>query len=121
MTYAQGRTIYDADSHLLELPDFLQRYGDPGMRDQLPDIGFAADTGPKLKFVLDRIIEAGGHSEEHRAEMRALGDAILSGPKGFKALGAFDGSERTEVIDMLGFESQLLFATFSAIVIFDAA
>ena len=49
MTYAQGRTLYDADSHLLELPDFLQRYGDPGMRDQLPDIGFADRLDPLLQ------------------------------------------------------------------------
>ena len=30
MAYAQGRTYYDADSHLMELGDWLGRYADPG-------------------------------------------------------------------------------------------
>lgn len=120
-TYAGERTIYDADSHLLELPDFLQRYADPADRALMPDIGFAADTGPKLQFVLDRIMENGRrHTVQHREELMALGAGIAGGPKGFKALGAFDGSERRDVVDLLGFERQLLFATFSAIVIFDS-
>lgn len=120
MTYAEERTICDADSHLLELPDFFEQYAEPDMRQRLPEISFYADTGPKLQHVLDRIRSAGGrHDDEHRAEMRDLGDSILSGPKGFKALGAFDGSDRRDVLDVLGFERQMLFATFSAVVAFD--
>lgn len=120
MTYADGRTIYDADSHLLELPDFLRTYADPGVRERMPDISFFADTGPKLRHVLDRIIAAGGrHDDGHKAEMRALGDAILTGPKGFKALGAFEGTDRVDVLDVLGFRRQLLFATFSTVATFE--
>ena len=36
MAYAQGRTYYDADSHIMELPDFLREFADPEMRDRLP-------------------------------------------------------------------------------------
>ena len=36
MTYAQGRTCYDADSHIMELPDFLAQYADPDMRERMP-------------------------------------------------------------------------------------
>ena len=36
MSYAQGRVINDADSHIMELPDFLKAYADPDMGDVIP-------------------------------------------------------------------------------------
>ena len=41
MTYAQGRVFYDADSQIMELPDFLTEYADPDMRERLPKISYA--------------------------------------------------------------------------------
>lgn len=42
MTYApENRPLYDADSHIMELPDFLQRYADPDMRDQMPAVSYS--------------------------------------------------------------------------------
>src|SRR5476649_390464 len=38
MTYAQGRIFNDADSHIMELPDFLKSHADPAMRDRVPTI-----------------------------------------------------------------------------------
>ena len=35
MPYADGRTYYDADSHLMELGDWLVRYADPDIRDRI--------------------------------------------------------------------------------------
>ena len=35
MAYVEGRTVYDADSHLMELPDWLESYADPDIRDRL--------------------------------------------------------------------------------------
>ena len=35
MAYAQGRTYYDADSHIMELPDWLIEYADPDVRDRI--------------------------------------------------------------------------------------
>ena len=35
MPYAEGRTYYDADSHLMELGDWLAAYADPDMRDRI--------------------------------------------------------------------------------------
>ncbi len=122
MTYANGRIICDADSHLLELPDFFHQYAEPDMRDRLPELSFKADQGPRLQAVIDRVMANGRrHDDEHRAEMRKLGDKILSGPRGWKALGSFDGADRPAVLDLLGFERQLLFSTFSAIVSYEMA
>ena len=38
MAYAKGRTFFDADSHVMELPDFLTQYADPAYRDRVPQI-----------------------------------------------------------------------------------
>ena len=35
MPYAQGRTYYDADSHLMELSEWLPKYADPGVRERI--------------------------------------------------------------------------------------
>ena len=35
MVYAEGRTFYDADSHLMELSDWLVQYADPDVRDRI--------------------------------------------------------------------------------------
>ncbi len=35
MPYAEGRTYYDADSHVMELGDWLAGYADPEMRDRI--------------------------------------------------------------------------------------
>ena len=36
MTYAGQRVILDADSHVMELADFLDDFIDPAQRDRLP-------------------------------------------------------------------------------------
>ena len=35
MPYAEGRTYYDADSHIMELPDWLVEFADPDIRDRI--------------------------------------------------------------------------------------
>ena len=43
MTYAPGsRPFYDADSHIMELPNFLKLYADPKLRDDLPEVSYSA-------------------------------------------------------------------------------
>ena len=34
MPYAEGRTFYDADSHIMEQADFLKDFADPGYPEQ---------------------------------------------------------------------------------------
>jgi uncharacterized protein len=111
MAYAQGRTYYDADSHIMELPDFLAQYADADMRERLPPIKIP-QTG-KLANLVDEAARARAHSPAHTAELVALGDKLISGPKGYLALGAFNGDERARALDILGFSRQLVFATFS--------
>ena len=111
MTYAQ-RVMYDADSHIMELPDFLQKYADPDLRAEVPAVSYSASivTDEEVAEIMAR---GGRHSAEHLAQLRGLGDGLIETSKEIQALGAFDGSERREVMDMLGFVRQLVFATHS--------
>ena len=43
MAYAPAnRAMYDADSHIMELPDFLQKYADPELRQDIPAVSYSA-------------------------------------------------------------------------------
>ena len=111
MTYAQGRTCYDADSHIMELPDFLAEHADPDMRERLPRI--KVPRVGRLATLVEEAERNRKHSEREVAELLALGDTLISGPKGYMALGAFNRDERAQALDLLGFARQLVFATFS--------
>ena len=112
MAYAQGRTFYDADSHIMELPDFLVDYADPDQRERMPRIKVPR-VGP-LANLLEDAQTRRGHAPEKVAELVGLGDTLISGPKGYAALGAFNAGERSTALDLLGFHKQLVFSTFSA-------
>jgi predicted TIM-barrel fold metal-dependent hydrolase len=108
MPYAEGRTYYDADSHIMELPDWLGGYVADDMRDRI---------GPLRLGAAGRLAE---HAVAQAAE-RALDDAARSqleehllDAKGWGALGAFDPDERSRALDLLGFDRQLVFPTFAS-------
>jgi predicted TIM-barrel fold metal-dependent hydrolase len=117
MTYAQGRRFNDADSHIMELPDFLKKHADPAMRERMPAI--AAPASGSLANLIEAARAAGGHGAERVAELVDLGDTLIAGPKGYAALGAFNSGERSQALDMLGFQRQLVFASFSELLAFD--
>ena len=113
MTYAPGhRPFYDADSHIMELPDFLKKYADPALREDIPEVSYSASivTDEEVAAIMAR---GGRHSAEHLDELRGLGDRLIESSKEIQALGAFDGRERSQALDMLGFKRQLVFATHS--------
>ena len=117
MTYAGDRVIYDADSHLMELPDFLARNASQGMRRHIPDLSDIrlADVGDRMRSFEG----AQAHSAETVAELTALGDRLTRGPKWHDALGAFNGAERGVALDLLGFKRQVVFSSFCATKIFE--
>lgn len=119
MSYARNRTYLDADSHLMELPDFLRAHADPGIRDRMPDIDFA--NGGRLTDDMELAARQRAHPPETVEELTALGDDLIAGPKGYQALGAFNAAERSTALDLLGFAQQFVFATFSVGVAFDPA
>lgn len=107
MTYAGGRSILDADSHVMELGDFLDDFIEPQAKERLRRRGVDA-----IRPILD---EAQKRAKNRSADpaMRAEAEQHLMRDKGWMALGAFDPIERSRVLDLLGFEGQLVFATFA--------
>jgi predicted TIM-barrel fold metal-dependent hydrolase len=110
MTYAGERRILDADSHLMELPDFLTAHADPGVRYLMPRLG-EITTG---QFDPGRHVGRSGHPPEVVADLMRLGDNLTRGPKWHDALGSFSGEERKIALDMLGFGAQVVFSSFCA-------
>ena len=107
MTYAGERTILDADSHVLELADFLDEFIDERQRDRLRRSGMEALTAVLEDAVARAEARRSDPVKAAEAEERLLLD------KGWNAMGAFDPEERSRVLDLLGFDRQLVFATFA--------
>jgi predicted TIM-barrel fold metal-dependent hydrolase len=108
MPYAEGRTYYDADSHIMELPDWLGGYVAEEMKDRI---------GPLQLGGAGRMAEAAVRQAEARRsdpEARAELEAGVLDAKGWSALGAFDPDERSRALDLLGFDRQLVFPTFAS-------
>ena len=43
-SYAGGRRLLDADSHIMVLPNFLAAHADPDVRDRLPEIDYSRSS-----------------------------------------------------------------------------
>jgi predicted TIM-barrel fold metal-dependent hydrolase len=121
MTYAPAtRAFYDADSHIMELPDFLKAYADPALRDAIPEVSYAASivTDEEVAVIVG---QGNRHSDAHVAAQIALGDKLIESSKEIQALGAFNRDDRSKALDLLGFRKQLVFATHSVAMPFSAS
>ncbi len=116
MTYAGDRIVYDADSHLMELPDFLIEHADTKTAAKLADLPGVL----KGQFAPGASNSARGHDTETVDRLLALGDGLTRGPKWHSALGAFNGRERGLALDLLGFRRQVVFSSFCGRLIFGA-
>jgi predicted TIM-barrel fold metal-dependent hydrolase len=117
MSYAGERLIHDADSHLMELPDFQTAHADPASRELMPPLGLLA-TG---QFDPGDHVGKPGHDAVTVERLLELGDQITRGPKWHDALGSFSGRERGLALDQLGFARQVVFSSFCARLIFEAS
>ncbi len=107
MPYAEGRTFYDADSHLMEFSEWLPQYADPQLRDRIRPL-YLGGAGAKASEIIAQARARKGNP----TAAKALEDDIM-GPKGWLALGALDPAERSRALDLLGVDKQLVFATFA--------
>jgi len=106
MTYASGRLIHDADSHLMEPVDCLDPYFDkrllarfretPQMRELLAG---------RADWIRERL------DLQSDADFRADADGELMVRKNYEAQGAWLRDDRPHALDGLGFASQLVFTT----------
>jgi len=107
MAYVDGRTIHDADSHIVEAPDFLDDYVEAAWREQVDAAGFYGKYGSLIITTAE--LRRRHDDPGYRAE-RAL--KIMT-RKNYNALGSWRGRDRGEALDYLGFASQLVFPTLS--------
>ena len=109
MAYAEGRLFYDADSHLMETPEWLASHADPAFRERIPGFSLGG-TGPEA--IVERMI-ARGRSRAGIPSERAAHEAEVMTRKSWDAYGAFHADDRRRALDVLGFRAQLVFSTFA--------
>ncbi|MGI9052854.1 MAG: amidohydrolase family protein, partial [Ilumatobacteraceae bacterium] len=107
--YSGQRLIFDADSHVMELPDWLPSFADAALRERLHPLALGGAGALAEQAVADA------------ADRKRAGTAVAEldatevlGTKGWAAIGSFDAEERSRVLDVLGFSAQLVFPTFAA-------
>lgn len=108
MSYAAGRTINDADSHIMESTDWLTGFADPAIRDRLQGMRLEAGGSGAEKAIL----KAQARIRDAEATA-AIAANVIAGPKGWAGFGAMDPGERSRALDDLGFARQLVFTTFA--------
>ena len=110
MPYATGRTYYDADSHVMELPEWLPSHADPAFRDRIRPYSIG---GTGRVDVAEKMIARGRRRAGDPAD-RAAAEAELLTRKSWDGYGAFEPADRTRALDLLGFDAQLVFSTFAS-------
>jgi predicted TIM-barrel fold metal-dependent hydrolase len=106
MPYAEGRIIHDADSHVMETPDWLVQYADPDIRGRLEPLRLLGCKPGEETFIAEL-------RRRHRDPAdRAEAEEQLMIRKNWSAMGSFLREDRPRALDLLGFASQLVFNTF---------
>ena len=103
MPYVEGRTVHDADSHVMELPDKILEYLPAN---QIDSFTAEANKPVTVSKDLEKAINL-----QSSADFRADDEAELMQRKNHLALGAFEATDRVKTLDLLGFASQLVFTT----------
>ncbi|HKP58217.1 MAG TPA: amidohydrolase family protein [Polyangiales bacterium] len=109
MAYAKTHVMFDADSHIMETPDWIERHADPHIRPRLRPLGLGKAGGATYRAIEKAVAKAG-----ERAQQNEPITGVIKGAKGWQAPGAFEPGERAKALDDLGFARQLVFSTFSA-------
>ena len=106
MAYAH-RLIHDADAHVMETTAMLHACAEPAVRAKLPPSLIGGLAPGEDERVL------GAFRAKHAdADYRADDAAQILLRKNFAATGSFLAEDRSRALDLLGFESQLVFNTF---------
>jgi len=103
MAYVEGRTVHDADSHVMEMPDKILEYLEPSYREE-----FISEANKAVTVTQDL---AAAEAKQDDPEFRAGDEAELLQRKNHLALGAYRNQDRPKTLDLLGVTSQLVFTT----------
>ena len=103
MAYIENRTVHDADSHVMEMPDKILEYLEPSYREK-----FISEANKAVTVTQDL---AAAEAKQDDPEFRAGDEAKLLQRKNHLALGAYRNQDRPKTLDLLGVTSQLVFTT----------
>ena len=104
MPYIKNRIVHDADAHTMELPNWFDEYGNKKIQLAFRD-RFGGNKGLAQTYFEDI-------DKHHRTKSyRAKNVEELMIRKNYEALGSFNSHDRSEALDLLGVQSQLIFPT----------
>lgn len=111
MSYSGGRAIIDVDAHIMEPRGWLHQYAAADARHSIPELG--ADDASFAE-----LLDQSERAHDERANDSGARDLtvreFMSMPrKGWMSLGGWNTSERSQALDLLGFEKQVIFPTGS--------
>jgi predicted TIM-barrel fold metal-dependent hydrolase len=107
MPYAEGRIFHDADSHVMETPEWLFPYAEPELREKLQPLSLQGVPEAKRERFVEKMT-----AQQLDPAYRAQDEAQLMQRKNWNATGSFLKEDRSKALDLLGFSSQLVFNTF---------
>ena len=107
MPYVEGRVIHDADSHIMEAPNFLDDYVEERYAEPIRRRNMFSVLGEKSGKDLFAVVR-GRHDDP---KWRAAGADQILLRKNYEALGSWRREDRPNALDSLGFASQLIFTT----------
>jgi predicted TIM-barrel fold metal-dependent hydrolase len=113
MPYVTDRLIHDADAHIMETPDWLDPYLDPGLAETIGPrnlVGGVGGTGPATQ---DRFFALAAERQAD-PDYRAQDEELITIRKNWDAPGSWIAADRPAALDHLGFASQLIFNTFDS-------
>lgn len=105
------RRVLDCDAHIMEPPGWLESFAPAAVRDRLPTMDMGDSS---FRSTIEASIERRERRRTDAAEAVAAVEEFMTMPrKGWGALGDGDPDERSDVLDLLGFDLQLIFPTGS--------
>jgi predicted TIM-barrel fold metal-dependent hydrolase len=109
MTYAHRKIIFDADTHMMERPDWVAEFADEQIRNRLSP--FLKGSAHAMETVEDALAQFERRRVDPEQRQAACDDFMSMRFKGWHGLGAFDANERKLANDLLGFKASIVFPT----------